>query len=67
MSQEAPANSPEALDEARTTRFLFGFALLVVVLAVLFFAIWGLPGLTYLGLAATVLVFAMLTAYAAGF
>lgn len=60
----APANEHA---EARTARFLFIFALLVVALAVVGLAIWGLPALTMLALAGTVLVYAMLAAYAAGF
>lgn len=47
-------------------RILAGVALLVV-LAVLITVIWGLPGLTMLALAATVVVMALLIAYAAGF
>lgn len=53
--------------EARTARSLFAFALLAVVLSVVCLVLWGLPALNLIGLAATVLVFAMLAAYAAGF
>ncbi|CAM3010194.1 hypothetical protein SAMN04488021_1258 [Paracoccus aminovorans] len=53
--------------ETRTARFLFVFALLVVAAAVVGFLLWGLPALAMLGLAATVLVYGMLAAYAAGF
>lgn len=52
--------------ERRTTTFLFAFALLVVVAAVVGFLLWGLPALTMLALAATLLVYGMLAAYAAG-
>ncbi len=57
----------DAIAERRTARFLFIFALLVVVAMVVGFALWGLPALAMIGLAATVLVFGMLVAYAAGF
>lgn len=40
---------------------------LVVVLVVVIVALFGLPALTMIGLAATVVVFALLIAYAAGF
>ncbi|MFC3570968.1 hypothetical protein [Paracoccus sp. TOH] len=53
--------------EARTARSLFSFALLVVVLSAVCLVLWGLPALSLIGLAATVLVFVMLAAYAAGF
>ncbi|UXU74067.1 MULTISPECIES: hypothetical protein [unclassified Paracoccus (in: a-proteobacteria)] len=64
---QAAENSAQARSEARTARNLFMFALLVIVLAVVAVVLWGLPGLAILGLAATVLVFGMLAAYAAGF
>lgn len=57
----------DAIAESRTARFLFIFALLLVVALVVGFALWGLPALAMIGLAATVLVFGMLAAYAAGF
>lgn len=57
----------DALAESRTARFLFVFALLVLVAGAVGFALWGLPALAMIGLAATVLVFGMLAAYAAGF
>ncbi|MDF3855704.1 hypothetical protein ACDP63_10860 [Paracoccus sp. P2] len=62
-----PLTPAEAQAEARTATFLFTFALLVVVLAVVGLLLWGLPALGMLALAATVLMFAMLAAYAAGF
>ena len=40
---------------------------LVVVLAAVIVALFGLPALTMIGLAGTVVVFALLIAYAAGF
>ncbi|GEK67068.1 MULTISPECIES: hypothetical protein [Paracoccus] len=62
-----PLTPAEAKAEARTATALFTFALLVVVLSVLALVLWGLPALSLIALAATVLVFGMLAAYAAGF
>ncbi|WGR63282.1 hypothetical protein E3U26_21660 (plasmid) [Paracoccus ferrooxidans] len=61
-----PLTPAEAQAEARTATALYIFALLVVVLAVVGVLIWGLPALGILGLAATLLMFLMLGAYAAG-
>ncbi|MDQ7777695.1 hypothetical protein [Paracoccus aminovorans] len=57
----------DELAERRTARFLFSFALVLVLACVVGFALWGLPALAMIGLAATVLVYGMLAAYAAGF
>lgn len=54
------------LSEKRTALFLFGFALVVVAALVVGFLIWGLPALAMIGLAATLLMYGMLAAYAAG-
>ncbi|WP_347266541.1 hypothetical protein [Paracoccus sp. (in: a-proteobacteria)] len=61
-----PLSPEEARSEARTTAFLFVFAFAVVAAAVIGAALWGLVALTVLALGATVLVYAMLAAYAAG-
>ncbi|SIP86996.1 hypothetical protein SAMN05421641_10195 [Paracoccus thiocyanatus] len=62
-----PLTPAQARSEARTATFLYLFALMVVVLAVVGILIWGLPALGLIGLAGTVLMFVMLAAYAAGF
>ncbi|QRZ13964.1 hypothetical protein JWJ88_04695 [Paracoccus methylovorus] len=64
MSQ--PLTPAEARSEARTATGLFVFAGLVVLISVLALAVWGLPALTMVALAATLLVYLMLAAYAAG-
>lgn len=62
-----PLSPREIRSEARTTTFLFYFAFLLVTAAVIGTLLWGLPALAILALAATVLVYGMLAAYAAGF
>lgn len=67
----APMNSSAALAEkARETRAAIGLLICVVLtLAVtaIATALWGAVALTMVGLAGTVFVLLMLTAYAAGF
>jgi hypothetical protein len=53
--------------ERRIARFLFILVPLLLAMAGLGFAFWGLPALAMIGLGATLLVFGMLAAYAAGF
>lgn len=50
----------------RFANLLFLFAAMLVVLSLIALALWGLPALAMIGLAATVAVFFMLIAYAAG-
>lgn len=60
----------DALDDARETRIatrLLIAVLLALVVAIGATALWGLAALTVIALAATLVVFAVLTAYAAGF
>ncbi len=60
------ASQEELRSEARTAARLFFFALTVLVLGVIAVLLWGLPALTMIGLAATLAVYGMLVAYAAG-
>ncbi|MBV0890609.1 hypothetical protein KTN05_01940 [Paracoccus sp. Z118] len=64
VSPDADLQSRRELEIA--TWLLVGVAMLVVFIAVLVW-LFGLPVLGIVGLIATVLVFAILTAYAAGF
>ncbi|MFC3528886.1 hypothetical protein ACFOMH_11935 [Paracoccus mangrovi] len=50
----------------RFANLLFLFAAMLVVLSLIALALWGLPAIAMVGLAATVAVFFMLIAYAAG-
>lgn len=50
----------------RFASLLFLFAAMLVVLSLIALALWGLPAIAMVGLAATVAVFFMLIAYAAG-
>ncbi|WP_374635871.1 hypothetical protein [Paracoccus sp. (in: a-proteobacteria)] len=60
------ASQEELQSEARTAARLYFFVLTVLVLGVIAVLLWGLPALTMIGLAATLAVYGMLVAYAAG-
>ncbi|MTH78822.1 hypothetical protein [Paracoccus aestuariivivens] len=57
----------EARSEARIAAGLFLAVLVLIVIAALATAIWGLAALTLIALAGTVTMFGILIAYAAGF
>lgn len=61
-----PANQAELDAENRLASILFFFAATVLVLGAISFLLWGLPAIAIIGLIATVAVFLMLLAYAAG-
>ena len=54
-------------DENRTAARLLLFVALLLLVTVAATLVWGLAGLTTVALIATVVVFGLLTAYAAGF
>lgn len=56
----------ELRSEQRLASILFLFAATVLVLGVISLLLWGLPAIAIIGLIATLAVFGMLLAYAAG-
>lgn len=65
MTMDQTSHAEQQSDN-RFANMLFLFAAMVVVLSLIALALWGLPAIAMIGLAATLAVFFMLIAYAAG-